>query len=316
MLVDLHARQIALSEQTLRSQAHFSQERRRQDLRLPPFDGKNPLEVFTWTQTVETAFQSIGSLDWLGSDRAVAKISSALKPPASAWFNVSSSKFLSMTWWQFKQELYKKYGLLEKDNIAAASLLQLCKVENSNYDVFVGQYNMLLTMVTNDDSLLTEFETTLLFQAFKAGMPQCLTQVACLYKGRSVVELQEHLVWHMSRDHELARRAGYSTGTNGVIPTPMELGLTGARGSANTAAVHNAQVVDSDDDLPVDPLELQGYIWDGQVYRDAAGVVYSNEDALYTVGAFFRRGSSRFNRGNRYRSFRGRGSFGGGQIQL
>ena len=35
---------------------------------------------------------------------------------------------------------------------------------------------MLLTMVTNDDNLLTEFETTLLFQAFKAGMPQCLTQ--------------------------------------------------------------------------------------------------------------------------------------------
>ena len=304
MLLQLQERQIALGERQLAASSNQAREKKLEAIKLPTFDGKNPLEVFTWVQSVETAFQAADSLAWLGTSRATAKVSASLKGVALAWFNLSSGKYLALDWWHFKQELFKKYGLQEKDNIAAASLLELCKSESHNYDLFVNQYNMLLTMVTNDDSLLTEFENTLLFQAFKKGMPQCLTQVACLYKGRQVLELQEHLVWHMSRDPDLAKRAGYATGANGVIPTPMELGLT-SRAQSNNVQVNNAAVVD-DEDLPIDPLELQGYVWDGHSYRDSFGGVYENESALYQVGAVFNRGNTRFNRGSRFRNLRGR----------
>lgn len=306
-------RLVAVQEKQIQLQEKVMSDKKYNDLKpslFPAFDGHNPLEVFTWIQSIETLFTAADAADLLNTPRSVAKVAVAIKMPARSWFNMNAAKLLQLNWYGFKAELVKKFGLMEKDTVASSSLLELCSKENSDYDLYTNQFNLLVNMMTVDDPVLTNFEYTMLFQAYKRGMPQCLTPIANLYKGKDVEALQAHLVYYMSRDADLARRAGYRTGCSGVIPTPMELGLA----SRQPVAAHNVHTTPAYDIntevdeslLPLDPLEMQGYQWDGSAYYDGAGAVYNSESELLVVGATFRRGASRFNRQNRYRSLGGR----------
>lgn len=227
-ITDLTERQLALHEK--QAARRFSNELLKPHL-LPKFDGLKPLEVFGWCQSIETAFRAAGAEAELYESVAVAKVAAALKGPVAAWFNLNTATLLAGNWFQFKTALMKKYGLQEKESLASSSLLQLCSTESSDYDAYVAQFNILLNMIVSGEDVLTAFEAGIIFQAFKRGMPSCLRQTAALYKGKDLNELREHLAYFMSRDPDLAKRAGYATGASGVVPTPMDLGLASRHGT-------------------------------------------------------------------------------------
>jgi len=195
---------------------------------LPVFDGKNPMQLYSFFQQAELHFHAHG--ENIDSSASLAKLSTYFQDGALQFVVSKLPDIATQGWLHFKTELLKHYGLFTNFQATVHALLNLCHEPQSNYADYVHTFNSLLAVIKH---YRPSYDMELFSIIFRRGLPTSVQAVAAEFMGHDIFELQNHIAARIVRNPQLAKQTGVSSTNTG--PTAMDLGFA----KATTAKIHH-----------------------------------------------------------------------------